>query len=116
MNVPRIAPASVTAKQVMLCWNPGTDQVALIHWPDRERLSDQFDFSCLACNSDVQEMSFEQAQAQVFMEAMHLIVRDRVDPDAVHRALSGLKEYCNGCSDDMPLHLNGKDTYMARLG
>lgn len=30
------------------------------------------------------------------------IVRDKVDPDAVHKAFLGLKEYYDGCSDDMP--------------
>jgi len=47
----------------------------------------------------------------VFVEAMHLIVRDRCDPQAVHRALLGLDEYRSGCSDDMPGFLDAERRY-----
>jgi hypothetical protein len=38
----------------------------------------------------------------VFINAMHMIVRDKCDPAVVHHVLSELDEYKDGCSDDMP--------------
>ena len=58
--------------------------------------------SALACHSEVRKMTLEQRKAHVYILAMHLIVRDNVDPIAVHRALLELDEYRAGCSTDMP--------------
>ena len=38
----------------------------------------------------------------MFIEAIHLIIRDKVDPVAVHNALLELDEYRDGLSSDMP--------------
>ncbi len=108
-------PATVTAKQVMLCWNPGTDQVALVPWPDRSNLSDNFRYSTLACNSDIHDMSFERRKSIAFIEAMHLIVRDKCDPFAVHKAMSGLREYCDGCSPDTPVWVGNEEVPLGNL-
>ena len=91
-----------TATEVMLCWTPGTAEVALIPWPDYARASDRYRSSTLACWDYVRQSDFRQRKLIVFMEAMHLIVRDGVPPQAVHEALLGLEEYRDGCSDDMP--------------
>lgn len=90
------------ATEMMLCWNPGTDQVALVRHPDHDHRSDRYDMTTLACNFEIKDKTFEQRKAIVFIEAMHLIVRDKCDPMAVHRALLGLDEYVDGCSVDMP--------------
>lgn len=92
----------MNAKNAMLCWNPGTAQVALVRWPDPERVSSAFEMSGLACYSAVQKMTFEQRKLVVFVEAMHLIVRDKCDPLAVHSALLALDEYQAGLACDMP--------------
>lgn len=42
-------------------------------------------------------------KAACFVEAMHLIVRDGVDPQKVHEVFMQVDEYRDGCSDDMPL-------------
>jgi hypothetical protein len=91
-----------SAKEVMLCWNPGTAQVALVAWPDPVRASGAYQSSALACYSAVQKMTPEQLKVTCFIEAMHLIVRDGCDPVAVHQALLGVSEYVDGCADDMP--------------
>lgn len=108
-------PGSVTADQVMLCWNPNSADVALVPWPDSARLSERFIFTGLACNAYIQGMSFKQRKEAIFVEAMHLIVRDQCDPIAVHQALIALKEYCAGCSPDMPVWHEGKEYPLVTL-
>lgn len=108
-------PATVTAKDVMLCWNAGTDQVALVRWPDKADNSHQYRSSDLACYTHIRNMSFEQRKTQIFVSAMHLIARDGCDPNAVHRALSGLKEYCAGCAPDMPVLAKGVELPLGNL-
>lgn len=108
-------PATVTAKDVMLCWNPGTDQVALVRWPDKVRFSDQYRSTGLACYARIHKLSFEQRKTDIFITAMHLIARDGCDPKAVHHALSGLKEYCDGCAPDMPVPVKGVETPLGNL-
>jgi hypothetical protein len=90
-----------TAQELLLCWNPGTNQVALVRHPAEGRAKG-YSRCVLACCSGVKKLSFEERKALVFVEAMHLIVRDKVEPMAVHNALLGLAEYRNGCADDMP--------------
>lgn len=90
------------ATNMMLCWKPGTSEVLLVSWPDHAGLSRAFSHTALACYAEIREASFERRQAQVFIEAMHLIVRDRCDPAAVHHALWLLAEYRDACADDMP--------------
>lgn len=92
----------MNAKEAMLCWNPDSAEVALIPWPDQKQKSDPYDMTGLAAYTHVQEASFEKRKTIVFIEAMHLIIRDKVDPLAVHEALLGLDEYISGCADDMP--------------
>ena len=91
-------------KQVMVCWNPGTDQVQLVKWPDRAGIQDVYALSMSwgACNSYLHKLSFEVLKCEVFIQAMHMVVRDKVNPEAVHKALLGLEEYRDGCADDMP--------------
>ena len=85
----------------MLCWDPGTANVKLVPWPDKARASDAYRMTALACNSYMHDMDFEQRKAIAFIEAMHLIVRDKVEATAVHNAMLGLAEYRDGCADDM---------------
>lgn len=110
-----IYPATVTAKEAILCWSPGTSQVALVPWPDETNISSQYQFTGLACYQNIQKMSFEQRKVQIFITAMHLIARDGCDPKAVHQALSGLKEYCDGCSPDMPVRAKGVEIPLGSL-
>lgn len=85
------------ATNTMLCWNPGTDQVALVPWPGNHN------YACdtLACWGYIRDMDFEQRKTIVFIEAVILIVRDKCDPQAVHKALMGLDEYRDGLPEEM---------------
>jgi len=101
---------NATAKTHMLCWKPGTDDVWLCPWPDPGDRSRGY-WTALACYTHVQHADARIRKMIVFVEAMHLIVRDRCDPQAVHRALLGLDEYRSGCSDDMPGFLDAERRY-----
>lgn len=87
------------ARNTMLLWNPGTDQVTLMPLGEDDR---RYESSSLAAYAPVREMSFEERKTFAFVTAMHLIIRDKVDPMALHQALLGLPEYRDGCADDMP--------------
>lgn len=89
----------LNATNAALLWNPGTAQVAVRPLEDP---GTEFDRSGLGCYAVVRKMDFEQRKAHVFIEAMHLIIRDRCDPQAVHAALWALEEYRDGCAPDMP--------------
>ena len=93
----------INATNHMLCWNQGSSEVAVIPWPDIDNLGKRYRMSTLACNLGVSEMSFEQRKMIIFIEAMHLIVRDKCDALSVHEALLNLDEYRDGCADDMLL-------------
>ncbi|MBC17055.1 MAG: hypothetical protein CL942_08390 [Desulfovibrio sp.] len=80
----------------MLCWNPGIDEIALVPWPDETMISAKYLSACLANHAHVQEMDFEQRKTLIFIEAMHMIIRDKCDPMAVHKTLCGLEEYRDG--------------------
>ena len=76
-----------TATDSMLCWNPHTDQVALVPWPDTAGRGDGYACTHLACWAHMHKATFEQRKMIVFIEAYHLIVADGCNPAAVHRAL-----------------------------
>jgi len=90
------------ATNAMLCWKPHSSEVKVIPWPDRDGKSDKYPMSGLAAYSHIRQMDFEQRKTIIFIEAMHLIVRDWCDPASVHLALLELEEYRDGCSSDMP--------------
>lgn len=85
----------------MLCWNDRGD-VALVPWPDTERRAQRLTKSGGAAYSAVRNASFDERKTRVFIDAVHLIVRDGCDPHVVHRALLGLDEYRDGLAEDMP--------------
>ena len=91
-----------SAKDSMICWNPGTDQVAIVPHPDRQGLSDKYLMTGLGAYKHVKEATFEDRKTIAFIEAVHLIIRDGCEPHAVHQAMMKLEEYRDGCADDMP--------------
>ena len=95
----------LSADKAILCWNPGTSKVRVFEFPPIDgnygRWSN-YEMTTLADSACFRKMTFEQRKAAVFIEAMHLIVRDKCDPFAVHNALLDLQEYRDGCSSDMP--------------
>ncbi len=92
----------IPAKQAMLCWNPGTDQVVVVPWPDTAGRSSGHLSTGLSCYEAFRKAGPTAMRAGIFVEAMHLIVRDRCEPLAVHRALLRIPEYVDCCASDMP--------------
>lgn len=90
------------ATNTMLCWDSNSSHVALVPWPDVVHESATYEHTDLACMKRVPEYPFPGRKLAVFITAIHAIVRDHVDPQALHVALLGLDEYRSGCSDDMP--------------
>lgn len=90
------------AKEMMFCWKPNSDQIKVGLWPDKMRWSNSWPRSCGACYTHWQKMNSEQLKTILFIEAVHLIIRDRVDPDAVHREFYKIDEYRDGLAEDMP--------------
>lgn len=90
-----------TVKTGMLVWNPDSDQVAVVSWPDYGRKSHGYEMSALACWNHIREMNQKDRKMIAFIEAMHLIVRDNVCPKAVHNAMLDIEEYRDGCAEDM---------------
>lgn len=88
-------------KELMIAYNPG-GQIKVGPWPDKTHWSDDYSFTTGACYSAVRKMNAEQLKTFCFIEAVHIIVRDRVNPMAVHWAFMDIDEYQDGCADDMP--------------
>ncbi|CAN7475776.1 hypothetical protein [Caballeronia sp. LjRoot31] len=85
----------------MICWKPGGDVKLMAH-PCRPRGASRGWRAVGACDSEYHEATPEQRKTMIFIEAVHLIVRDGCDPQTVHAALCGLEEYRDGLSYDMP--------------
>jgi hypothetical protein len=89
-------------KDHMIIWTDD-GRVGLQQWPASGNFFDgNREKSWGACNTAVRKASFEKRKLVVFINAMHMIVRDKCDPAEVHRVLSELEEYEDGCADDMP--------------
>jgi hypothetical protein len=97
----------INATNRMLYWNPGKpEELKLVPYPDDMALSlkhREYQSSALGCDTDVQEMNFNDRKRHVFILAAHLIIRDGMDPQKVHEVLLPLDEYRDGCAYDMPL-------------
>lgn len=86
-----------TLKDGMILWNKGANEIIAASWPGYGR-NKEYRFSFISHK----EKSFLERKCRLFIEAMHRIIRDGCEPMAVHRAFMEFKEYCDGCSDDMP--------------
>lgn len=103
--------AKFDARNGMLCWNPGTDQVEVGPWPDKTGWSKKYRMSVLAPMASVHnERNSEKRKLIVFVHTVHLIVRDGCDPKAVHDALMNLEEYQSGLSEDFGVHRRWRAT------
>lgn len=89
-----------SVKDYMVIWTD-KQQVGLQRWPAQNNLFCKFEMSWGACDAVVAKANFEKRKAMVFIQAMHMIVRDKCDPLLVHKVLMELEEYSDGCSDDM---------------
>lgn len=93
------------ARKYMLCWSRETGKAWLTEWPDSHGKGGDYDGDCLASSSAFRQMTFDQRKLMVYIQAMHVIVGDGIDPMEVHNALLPLAEYQSGLAEDMPGYL-----------
>lgn len=93
---------SPNATTHMWCWTPGSGDVVVVPWPDRDGLSKGYRMSDGACWGHVREMEEAERQRYVLSGAMAMIVRDRCDPMGVHRAMLELFDYRDALASDVP--------------
>jgi len=85
--------------ETYLAWEPDTDYVEVLPLGKEPKKGA---WTGLGAYGHVREADFKYRKTMTFISAMHLIVRDKVDPMAVHEALMQLEEYRDGCAPDMP--------------
>lgn len=91
------------AKMSMFAWNRNSDQIKVGSWPDTTGWSNKFDLTAGACEARVASMNDDQLRAYLFIQAIHVIVGDKVDPISVHNAFCKIDEYRDCLADDMPM-------------
>jgi hypothetical protein len=89
------------ATEAMICWNPGTAEIAVVPWPDAARRSAGLRMSAGACDMEFHEMPPDQRLALLFIHFNTIVVRDRVPAEAAHRAFLAIDEYRRHISPDM---------------
>jgi hypothetical protein len=89
------------AKNSMIAYNTETGEVRVGPWPDKTQWSRPFPAATGACYLDRHKHP-AQWKMMVFIDAIHIIVREKIDPMTVHNALLAIDEYVDGCADDMP--------------
>jgi hypothetical protein len=82
----------------VLCWKPGTAEVAVVSLTEYSEGYKSIDgwHTALAAMLDVRKMEYGERRIHVLSVALGLIVRDKCDPAAVHRALMNVHEYQDG--------------------
>ena len=82
-----------------LAWIPGSDYVEVLPYGKEPRPGS---YTGLGCYFYIKDLDVEGRKAMGFITAMQLIIRDKVDPTAVHNAMLELDEYQDGIALDMP--------------
>jgi hypothetical protein len=77
----------------MIVWNPGTDEIDVVPWPDETGLSDDYLMSVGACFTDLHRMNRHQQCAMLFIHFNSAVVGGRVPVEAAHRAFLKIDEY-----------------------
>ncbi|VVS93062.1 hypothetical protein [Desulfoluna spongiiphila] len=92
------------AEKCMFAWNRESSAVEVGPWPDTTRWSDRYDLTsgAAAVRSSGLEMTHAELIGHLFIEAMHLIIGDKVDPFAVHNEFCKISEYREGLASDIP--------------
>lgn len=90
-----------------LLYNPGTDEV--LCWDRRNGISPrEYRYSFFACCCpDWKERTATERALQMYIDAWHAVIRDRVDADALHRQMLKIDEYRQTLADDMPSERKG---------
>lgn len=91
-----------TALTHIVCWTPDTDEIALVEWPDEQRLSARFACTALACDMMVHGMSRDKRIIYTLLVALRCIVAYNIPPDIVCQTFDKLEEF-SSAFNDLPL-------------
>jgi hypothetical protein len=86
----------------MLVWNRHSDQVRIVRHPDTEHRWHAYRMSTLACFAGWRKIDAEERLCRLLMAGWIAVLRDGVDPIAMHHALNFVPEYRDACPCDMP--------------
>lgn len=93
----------------MLAYSPSLDGPGFItgaaevfEHPDCDRASDKYTYTVGACFSDWREYDDDRRLLRLFIDFHHCVVRDGMEPEVLHRALSVIPEYRAVMAADVP--------------
>ena len=101
-------------KDSLILWNPARSEpkhsgkeIMVVVNGSRLPESKKYRYSGGGCYAETQDLTPAESMAYVCRDAMTLIVRDNMNPQAVHDAFCEIKEYRDGLSPDtqVPEHL-----------
>ena len=92
----------------MVMWKPNSSNVMVVpiwNGPGRRPQEDDekknYPYWFSGRDSRYRGLSALRTKLIVYIEAIHLIVRDKVDPKSVHKAFLAIDEYVDGLADDV---------------
>ena len=83
-----------------IAWNPGTDEIDVIPWPDMGTRADRYLMAVGANFRHVRQASPDQQKALLFIDFNTVVVRDNVPVAAAHEAFLKIDEYRWSISPD----------------
>jgi hypothetical protein len=89
--------------EALIAYNPGTAEIAIgpLIQPDERDWTDPFSHTSGAAYIAVRELTGLMARHYVMSQFIGIVVRDRVDMDAAHRAFLAIDEYRQAIPLDM---------------
>lgn len=93
----------MTLRECFIAYNPRTDEIMVGPWPDTTGWSDRYRYSWGGGDAEVWHAETRRELAQLlFVNVLQIIIRDKVPPMVVHRALLAVDEYRDFLSEDTP--------------
>ena len=91
-------------------WRPNSSEIKVMlrkpfyefEQQEKKNLKSRYPYWCGGGCLNMQKASHERAKLLIFIEAIHMIVRDKVDYQAVHSELLKIDEYADGLAGDVP--------------
>jgi hypothetical protein len=88
-----------TLQTHMLAWQRDTGEVKAIAHPANDGARGWYTTG--ACTSEIANKPFAYRQAQLFVEAWHIVLRGEATPLAIHQALLAFAEYRDALNDQL---------------
>lgn len=78
-------------------------------WPDKWGWSDEYRNTTGACYTVWHRLDWEGRKGILFIEAMHIATFSEIDPLTISRAMCGIAEYVDWCSNEILYELFGSN-------